>query len=326
MLAGAIKALQNHADLRLVLVGDENVIKPQVAAFGDRVEIIHTTENIPLTEHPTQAIRQRPNSSMVLGLDQLKKRDDCGAFLSAGSTGAVLTGGFMKIGRISGVSRPAMCPDLPTQLDNQTFMLIDCGANMDCTPTNLVHFATMANEYKKALGMPNPRVALLNVGAENTKGNEVVKQTYELLTKLHEAKLLNFVGNIEADQVFKGNADIVVADGFAGNVLLKSVEGMVKFLFKSLKQIMTQGLTAKMGGLLIGGKIKKFKKAKMDGQAGSIFLGLKKPVIKMHGNAKSDTVAAALDYAISVADLDLSDKIAAALAQVEPYLAGHEQA
>lgn len=326
MLSGAVGALQKHADLRLVLVGDESVIKPQVAAFGERVEIINTTENIPLTEHPTQAIRQRPNSSMVLGLTQLKTREDCGAFLSAGSTGALLTGGFMKIGRIEGVSRPAMCPDLPTQLDNQTFMLIDCGANMDCTPTNLVHFATMANEYKKAMGLTNPRVALLNVGAENTKGNEVVKQTYDLLTKLHAAKLLNFVGNIEADQIFKGEADIVVTDGFSGNVLLKCVEGTLKFLFKQIKQVMTQGLTAKIGALMIGGKIKKFKKAKMDTQAGSIFLGLKKPVIKMHGNAKSDTVTAAIEYAISVADLDLSDKIAAALAQVEPYLAGDEQA
>lgn len=321
MLAGAIMALRADQALRLVLVGDEKVIKPQVAAFGDRVEIVHTTENIAVAEHPTEAIRKRPNSSIVLGLEQLKKRDDCGAFLSAGSTGAVLTGGFMKIGRIPGVSRPAMCPDLPTLHAGQTFMLIDCGANMDSTPVNLVHFAVMANEYKKATGIASPRVALLNVGAEDTKGNAVVKETFALLRKLHDAKLLNFVGNIEADQVFKGGADIVVTDGFWGNVLLKGIEGTIKFVFKQVKQVMTHGFTAKIGALFLGGKLKKFKREKMKEQAGSVFLGLKKPVIKMHGNADSEKVAAALAYAVTVVDLDLSAKIEAALAQVEPLLA-----
>lgn len=321
MLAGAVTALQKHPELQMVLVGDATVIKPAVAPFGDRVEVIDTKTNIAMDEHPTQAIRNKPHSSLVLGLEQLKNREDCGAFLSAGSTGAVLTGGFMKVGRIEGVSRPAMCPYLPTAVDDKTFMLIDCGANMDCTPVNLVHFALMANEYQKKCGIAQPRVALLNVGTEAAKGNEVVKQTHALLTKLHDKKLLNFVGNIEADQVFKAEADIVVTDGFWGNVLLKSVEGTVKFVFKAVKNIMTQTLWTKIGALLIGGKLKAFKRAKIDKQAASIFIGLKKPVIKMHGNADSGKVTAAIEYAMSVADLDLAKYITKALAKAEPILA-----
>ena len=324
MLDGAVAALELHPELNLVLVGDAAVIGPRVAKFGARVEIIDTKENIAMDEHPTQAIRQKPHSSLVLGLEQLKTRDDCGALLSAGSTGAVLTGGFMKIGRIPGVSRPALCPELPTQIDGQEFMLIDCGANMDCTPVNLVHFAVMANQFQLAMGKNNPRVALLNVGTEVTKGNETVKQTHALLTKLHAAGQINFVGNIEADQVFKGGADIVVADGFWGNVLLKSIEGTVKFVFKAVKQVMKQGFFTKIGALLVGGKLKKFKQKKMESQAASIFIGLKKPVLKMHGNADAAKVTAALADALQVVDLDLSTRIETALAQVEPLLGEDE--
>ena len=320
MLGGAVMALKQYPELQLILVGDANQIKPQVAEFGDRVEIIDTKVNIAMDEHPTQAIRTKTDSSLVLGLEQLKTRTDCGAFVSAGSTGAVLTGGFMKVGRIAGVSRPALCPTLPTMIDGQEFMLLDCGANMDCNAAQLVQFAVMANEYKKAMGVKNPRIALLNVGEEDTKGNEVVKQAYTLLTKLRDAGYINFVGNVEADQVFKGNADIVVADGFWGNVLLKSIEGTVKFVFKSVKEIMLSSLGGKIGALFIGGKLKKFKAEKTDKTNATIFLGLKKAVVKMHGNADAVKVASALSYAMTVVDLDLNQAIEGALAQVEPLI------
>ena len=320
MLSGAITALQQNPDLQLVLVGDAEVIKPQVTAFGDRVEIIDAKVNIAMDEHPTQAIRTKPDSSLVLGLEQLKKREDCGAFVSAGSTGAVLTGGFMKVGRIAGVSRPALCPTLPSLVDGQDFMLLDCGANMDCTAVQLVQFAVMANEYRKAMGMENPRIALLNVGAESTKGNEVVKQAHSLLTKLHDAELLNFVGNIEGDQVFLGTADVVVSDGFWGNVLLKSIEGTVKFVFKSVKQVIKSSLGGKIGGLFLGGKLKKFKAEKMDKTNATIFLGLKKAVVKMHGNADAAKVTSALQYAMTVVDFDMNARIEEAVAKAEPLL------
>ena len=320
MLAGAISALQKNPELQLVLVGDESVIKPQVAEFGNRVEIIDTKVNIAMDEHPTQAIRTKTDSSLVLGLEQLKQREDCGAFVSAGSTGAVLTGGFMKIGRIAGVSRPALCPTLPTMQDGQDFMLLDCGANMDCTPVQLAQFAVMANEYKKATGVENPRIALLNVGSENIKGNEVVKQAHVLLRQLSDAGMINFVGNIEGDQVFHGNVDVVVADGFWGNVLLKSIEGTVKFVFKSVKNVMMSSFGGKIGALFLGGKLKKFKAEKMDKTNATIFLGLKKAVVKMHGNADAVKVASALQYATTVVDFDLNARIEAALTQAEPLL------
>lgn len=320
MVAGAVDALKQYPELQLVMVGDASIIQPQVAEFGARVEVIDTKVNIAMDEHPTQAIRSKPDSSLVLGLEQLKKREDCGAFVSAGSTGAVLTGGFMKVGRIAGVSRPALCPTLPTMVDGQEFMLLDCGANMDCTAVQLAQFAVMASEYKKAMGMANPRIALLNVGAEETKGNEVVKQAYALLGKLQKAGLINFVGNIEPDQVFKGNADVVVADGFWGNVLLKSIEGTVKFVFKSVKEIMMSSLGGKIGALFVGGKLKKFKAEKTDKTNATIFLGLKKAVVKMHGNADAFKVTSALGYAMTVVDLDLHQAIETVLSQAEAVL------
>lgn len=320
MVAGAVDALKRNAELRLVMVGEASLIQPQVAEFGDRVEIIDTKVNIAMDEHPTTAIRTKTDSSLVLGLEQLKKRDDCGAFVSAGSTGAVLTGGFMKIGRIAGVSRPALCPFLPTLVDGHEFMLLDAGANMDCTAVQLVQFAVMANEYKKATGMEKPRVGLLNVGTEATKGNEVVKQAHGLLVKLNEAGLINFIGNVEPYQAFQGEVDVVVADGFWGNVLLKTTEGAVKFVFKSLKEIMLGSVSGKIGALFLGGKLKRFKAEKADKTNATIFLGLKKSVVKMHGNADARKVTSALEYAMTVADLDLQQRIEQVLVQVEPLL------
>ena len=320
MVSGAVTALKQNPELQLVMVGDAEQIKPQVVEFGDRVEIVDTKVNIAMDEHPTTAIRTKTDSSLVLGLEQLKTRNDCGAFVSAGSTGAVLTGGFMKIGRIPGVSRPALCPCMPTLIDGQEFMLLDAGANMDCSAEQLVQFAIMANEYKKALGMEKPRVALLNVGAEETKGNEVVKTAHAMLNKLRDAGMINFVGNIEPDHVFQGEVDVVVADGFWGNVLLKSSEGMVKFIFKSLKQIISSSFSAKIGALFLGGKLKKFKAEKMDKTNATIFLGLKKSVVKMHGNADARKVTSALNYAMTVVDLDLHQRIEPALAQIETVL------
>lgn len=320
MLAGAVTALKRNPELQLILVGDAGIIQPQVVEFGDRVEIIDTKVNITMDEHPTTAIRTKTDSSLVLGLNQLKTREDCGALVSAGSTGAVLTGGFMKIGRIAGVSRPALCPFLPTLIDGQEFMLLDAGANMDCTAVHLVQFAVMANEYKKATGMEKPRVALLNVGTEATKGNEVVKQAHALLVKLRDAGIINFVGNVEPYQAFNAEVDIVVADGFWGNVFLKTTEGSVKFVFKSLKQIIASSFSAKIGALFLGGKLKKFKAEKTDKTNATVFLGLKKSVVKMHGNADERKVVSALEYAMTVADLDLNKRIEQALAQVEPLL------
>jgi glycerol-3-phosphate acyltransferase PlsX len=319
---GVIEALTDNKDLSVILVGDENVIKPKIIAAGleSRAEILHTVQNIPSDEHPTQAVKKYPDSSIVLGLTQLKEREDCGAFVSAGSTGAVLTCGFLKIGRTEGVSRPALCPNLPTRNGAST-MLIDCGANADCKPENLVHFAIMANEYKKAAGVENPKIALLNVGAEKAKGNELTKQTFVLLNKLKEAGQINFVGNAESGDTLSGKYDVIVTDGFTGNILLKAMEGVTKLLFSQIKQVLSKGIRSKIAGLLAGGKIKKMKADYVDNvQAGSIFIGLKKPVIKMHGSAKARTAAMAVKYAATMTEMDTEDRIKAAIERAESVI------
>jgi glycerol-3-phosphate acyltransferase PlsX len=214
-----------------------------------RVEIIHTTVGIGMNEHPASAIRTKPNSSIVLGMEALKAREDCTAFVSAGSTGAVLTGGFMRVGRIPGVSRPALCPILPT-VGPRGVMVLDVGANMDCKPINLVHFALMADVYMRAKGVDNPRIGLLNVGTEDEKGNELTHEAFAMLKKMP----INFIGNMEARETFGGNYDIVVTDGFAGNVLLKTLEGGGKFFAYKLKRAIS-GPLALPGKLLLARRL-----------------------------------------------------------------------
>ncbi len=323
MVEGAVSGLKKYPELNMVLVGDEEYIKPKVQEFGSRVEIIHTIENISMQDHPTDAIRKKTNSSIVLGLSALKNREDCGLFLSAGSTGAVLTGGFLKVGRVPGVTRPAIGPEFPTVKGGKV-MLIDSGANMDCKPINLIHFAIMGNEYYKSIGIKSPRIALLNVGVEDTKGNELAKETFGLLKKLDEKKVINFVGNVEGNTVLNGEVDVIVCDGFNGNVLLKSMEGLMKNIFRSLKGIMTDGIVAKIGALMLSGKLKKFKKLYMDNQTGTLLLGVKKPVVKMHGNSTADKVAKAIDYAISVIDFDLHDKMQSAIKEANQWVINEE--
>jgi glycerol-3-phosphate acyltransferase PlsX len=319
-VGGAIMALRNDKDLRLVLVGDKEVILPKVTEFGDRVEIVHTTENISCEEQPTAAIRKQPNSSLILGIEKMKTDAECGALISAGSTGAVLAGGFFKVGRIAGVSRPALCPSLPTK-DGRGVTLIDCGANADCKPENLVHFALMANELKKSEGVENPRIALLSNGAEKGKGNEAVKATYPIFEKLHEAGLLNFVGNIEARDTVNGVCDVIVCDGFTGNVLLKTAEGTMKFAFSQIKAVLKSGFLSKIAALLIAPKLKKLKRTfGEDAVGGTMFIGLTKPVIKAHGNASALAFANAIKYAAKVINIDLEEKIKAAVGKAVPYL------
>jgi glycerol-3-phosphate acyltransferase PlsX len=319
---GAITVLNKHKDWFMILVGDEDAIKPRLREtdIGVRAEIINTKENIPLDEHPTEAIKKRPNSSIVLGLDALKNRDDTVALVSAGSTGALLTGGFLKIGRVEGLARPALCPNLPTKNGEPT-MLIDCGANADCKPETLVHFAVMAQEYKKAEGMVLPKIGLLNIGTEETKGSELYQQAYKLLRKIGDAGIINFVGNIESRDALNGDVQILVTDGFTGNILLKNIEGTMSFAFSKIKSVLSSGVAAKIAGALVGGKIRALKESySEDGAGGSMFIGLNKPVIKAHGNATAKNIAAAIEYAQTVADFDLGEKIKTALKKVEPFL------
>ena len=292
IVAGCILATEEFSDVEIVLTGKEDVLKTELDNLGyngDRIQIINATEVIDCNEQPTLAIRSKKDSSLVVGLDYVDKSkengiEDVAGFVSAGSTGAVLTGALLKLGRLTGIKRPALAPPLPNLKGGHT-LLIDCGANVDSKPEFLVGFAIMGSIYMQTMfGVEKPRVALLNVGVEDAKGNEL---THEAFKRLKEVACVNFVGNMEARDIMSGDYDVVVSDGFAGNVALKSTEGTAKFILKSLKtEISKGGLLAKLGALLLRKPFNNLKK-KLDykGIGGSPFLGCKKVVIKSHGSS-----------------------------------------
>ena len=302
---GAMMALDRDPDLNLILVGDEKLIPAH-----PRIEVIHTTTNIEMNESPTNAIMTKKDSSIVLGMEALRKRDDTAAFVSAGSTGAVLTGAFMKVGRIPGISRPALCAQLMT-VDKKGVLVLDLGANMDCKSENLVHFAIMADIYMKERGVKSPRIALLNVGTEDEKGNELTKETFKALSALKDSPVykFNFVGNMEARDTFSGKYDIVVTDGFAGNVLLKTLEGTGRLFSHELKKAM-RGFPAVIGKIILAPKLLKMKKTlSEDATGGAIFLGIKKPVIKAHGNSNPTALCNAILLGARTANMNLSEQL-----------------
>lgn len=321
IVKGAILGLKDFKDVSIVLTGDQNKINDCINQLStqkeysnldaSRLEIVNATEVITNYDKPTEAIRTKKESSLVKGLDYLKTNDDAIAIISAGSTGAVLTGGFMKIGRLKGVSRPALCPIIPTKTGNPV-VLIDCGANMDSKPINLLHFALIGSNYYTAMfGKKNPRVALLNVGTEDEKGNELVKKTYPYMKNLP----INFVGNMEARDFLSGDYDVVVTDGFAGNTLLKASEGAILTIVDLLKQTIKSGsLKSKIGGLLIKKPLKNMLKTfDYSNHGGSAFLGLKKIVIKAHGNSKAKSIKASIEQAIKLYNSNCFETISYAI-------------
>jgi len=311
ILDGIIQSANKNKDLQFLLIGDETLIKFKTATISDRVEVIHTTETISNDEPPT-SVRTKTNSSIALGVENLRKRDDCGAFVSAGSTGAVLAGAVLRVGRIPGVSRPALCPLFPTQIPGKSTMVIDVGANVDCRPEHLFHFAIMGSEYMKSTGIENPRVALVNVGTEDKKGNELTTATFELLKQSD----LNFVGNMEARDAFSGNYDVLVCDGFVGNVLLKTAEGAMKLVGARLKKSLKSGPISILGALMVKGKLKKMSRELGEEAAGgAIFIGTRKTVIKAHGSSGARAFCNAILLASRAMDSDLSTSIENAIAR-----------
>lgn len=309
IVLGAVDAIARDKSLTVVLVGKKTEIDRVLASLDgkfdvDRLEIIDAQDVITNDESPTMAIKTKKESSLVKAFDVLMSDENAGGFVSAGSTGAVLVGAFMKVGRIKGVSRPALAPVLPT-LKGNGVVLCDCGANVDCKPLNLHHFAIMASAYAKAmLGVEKPRVGLLNNGAEAHKGNELAQETYKLLS---ETQGINFVGNCEARDLLSGDFDVVVSDGFNGNIALKSAEGTANTVLKLIKDgIYGGGLGAKIGALLLKPVFKNVKK-KMDYNAhgGACFLGVNKVVIKSHGSSKAKSVTASILQAKSLAQNDV---------------------
>ncbi len=291
VVKGVLAALDADKEIEILLTGKKEELTA-LAGERDRLVIRDAREVIGCEEVPTVAVRTKKDSSLVVALDAVKDGEADG-LVSAGSTGAVLIGATLKIGRVKGVERPALAPALPT-IKGGNVILCDCGANVDCRPTYLVGFARMAVAYQKGVfGLENPRVGLLNNGAEETKGNAFSVECHGLLKN---AEGINFVGNVEARDILSGEVDVVVADGFDGNVALKSAEGTANAVFSLLKQgIYAGGTRAKLGALMLKPVFKGLKrKLDYNEHGGAAFLGLKKPVVKAHGSSKAKSVCGAI--------------------------------
>lgn len=309
-IEGALQAIAIQDDLHVVLFGDEAKINEVLKGKKynkEQISIVNATEVITNDDTPTVAIRQKSDSSIVKAFNYLKENDDAIALVSAGSTGAVLTGAFMKLGRIKGVSRPAVCPILPT-VKGGVVAICDSGANVECDPINLVHFAIMANAYiKNTYGIYQPKVALLNVGTEENKGDALRKETYAMLKSLPE---INFVGNMEARDLLSGEVDIVICDGFSGNVLLKSTEGAILNLLDALKTDIKSSISSKIGYLFMRKTFKRLKnKLDYNNYGGAVFLGCKKLVIKGHGSSKTASFRQCLLQAYNMNKADVVNAI-----------------
>ncbi len=306
VVEGAVLAVNERKDLTVVLTGKEDKIKEILNGRTERIEIVNAEDVITNDDVPTVAIRQKKDSSLVKAFDLLKEDENVVGLVSAGSTGAILSGAIMKIGRIKGISRPALAPILPTKKDGNV-IIIDSGANVDCKSEHLLHFAIMGSAYFSIVqGVESPRVALLNNGAEEHKGNELVKETYPLMKKLP----INFVGNAEAREVMSGDIDVFVTDGFAGNVLLKGVEGAASGILSTLKKEIKASFSAKIGYLFMKKAFKKLK-AKLDinKHGGAPFLGCKKLVVKNHGSCGRQNICASILQVVKLHENKLNEKI-----------------
>lgn len=315
ILKGAAKAVAAYG-CDIILTGDEEKIRQAAQENGvslEHMEIVHAPDVMTMEDHPKSILREHKESSMAVAL-RLLSEGKGDAVVSAGSTGALLMGGTFIVKRIKGVSRPALAPVMPS--DDKPFMLIDCGANADCRPEMLVQFAHMGSIYMSHMypREGGPRVGLLNVGTEDTKGGELQLATFPLLKESG----LNFIGNVEARDVPAGVADVVVADGFSGNVLLKTLEGTVDMLMKNLKQSFMSSLRTKIGAALVMPGLRVLKKKLSTSEyGGAVLLGVNKPVIKAHGNSKADGFCSAIRIASEFAASDAIAQIEAAVAKKE---------
>ncbi len=317
VILGAVKAVENIKNVNIVLAGEEglinSVLKKQIYD-KKRLEILPAGDVITNEDIPTEAIRQKLDSSLVKAFDFLKADEETIALISAGSTGAILTGTFFKVGRIKGVSRPAIAPILPTVDPNKKVLIIDCGANVDCKPENLNHFALMGSLYMGGMfGINQPKVGLLSNGTEDKKGNQLTKEAFELIKKLP----INFVGNIEARDALSGKVDVVVCDGFDGNILLKSIEGSVKFALSCLKTEIKKSFISKIGVIFMKKAFKNLKEhLNYHNYGGSPFIGAKKIIIKAHGSSDENAILKCVEQAVQIHETKVYAKIAEQIANI----------
>ncbi len=318
---GAIKAVNKHKDLEIIICGKAEEVNKVLSEnySGNKITVCDCREVITNDDVPTIAVRQKKDSSMVKAIRMAKEDPTIDGVVSSGNTGALLTASLFIAKRIKGISRPCLAPSLPTAIDGKCFVLVDCGANADCRPINLQHFAVMGSCYVESLfGRKNPTVAILSNGQEKGKGNELVKETYPLL---ESTKSINFVGNVEARDILFGDYDVVVCDGFSGNIALKTIEGTALCVMRMIKNSIKNGsILQKIGGLLIKPAVRKLKSTMdVNEQAGGTVLGVDSIIVKAHGSSKEASICRCIEQAMLLAQNDIVSKIKTNLSGLEDY-------
>lgn len=308
VVQGAVEAVAENSAVKVYLVGKEELVKKELDKYtynAEQIEVIDATEVIEMAEPPVIAIRKKKDSSIVKAL-HLVKEGICDAFVSAGSSGAVLVGGQLIVGRIKGVERPPLAPLIPTETGAS--LLIDCGANVDARPSHLVQFAKMGSVYMESImNIKNPRVAIVNIGAEEEKGNALVKETFPLLKNTPE---INFIGSVEARDIPKGYADVIVCEAFVGNVILKLYEGVGGTLIKKVKEGMMTSLRSKIGAFLVKPALKTcLKSFDLEEYGGAPLLGLKGLVVKTHGSSKAVEIKNTILQCQTFKEQNINEKI-----------------
>lgn len=306
---GAVNAVRSSSDIKVILVGKEERLKEELytkcSYSGDAIEIVNATEIIEMGDVPTSAIRNKKDSSLVVAM-KLVRDGKADAVVSAGSTGAILVGGQLVVGRLRGIKRPPLAPFVPTTKGFS--LLLDCGANVDARPEHLVQFAQMGSiYYENVMGKKNPTVGILNIGTEEEKGNQLVKDTKPLL---EQCGTINYVGSIESREIVRGAVDVIVCEAFVGNIVLKFFEGLALTLFDSLKQGLMSSLRTKIGTLLVKPALRGLKKQfDTSSQGGAPLLGLKGLVVKAHGNSTSKEIEIAIKQCVSFKKQKINEKI-----------------
>ena len=308
IVKGAVQAVQAEKDIKVFLVGRQDAVNAELAKYTydkEKIEVVHAEEVIEMAEPPVNAIRKKKQSSLVIGMNMIKHQE-ADAIVTAGSTGATLVGGQVLVGRIKGIERPPLAPLVPTE--KGVSLLIDCGANVDARPSHLVQFAQIGSIYmENIVGIKNPRVAILNIGAEEEKGNQLVKETFPLLK---ECPGINFIGSIEAREIPHGGADVIVCEAFAGNSVLKLYEGVAATLLSKVKEGLMSSLRSKIGALLIKPALKQTLKSFDASQyGGAPLLGLNGLVVKTHGSAKAIDVKNSILQCVTFKQQDINGKI-----------------
>ena len=316
IVKGAVDAVNERNDIRIQLYGDKDSVEAELQKYtyhAEQIAVIHTTEEISCDESPAAAIKKKKDSSLVRALRAVKD-GECDAVISAGSSGAVLVGGQVIVGKCKGVKRAPLAPVMPTE--KGISLLIDCGANVDARPEHLVQFAQMGSIYMEhVMGIPNPKVAIVNIGAEEAKGNALVKETYPLLK---ECKGINFVGSIEARDIPKGDVDVIVTEAFVGNVILKLEEGLAKTMMTIVKRGMMSSLMGKIGGLLAKPSLKRtLKTFDASEHGGAPLLGLKGLVVKIHGSSTAKETRNAIMQCVSFKEARINERIMEYLAPAQ---------